>query len=136
MQRFDFSPSCNFVIIHDGCAGTWATHTVASADHWTVIDQPKGTPIESVAVSVVTPILSSILLSKSGLKKGDTLIQNNAGSTVGQAIIQYAAAAGIRTVNIMRKSNEWASIVNHLQGLGAGMLPPYTHSVVYAQYLD
>ena len=30
------------------------------------------------------------------------IIQNNAGSTVGQAVMQLAAARGIKTINIMR----------------------------------
>jgi trans-2-enoyl-CoA reductase len=33
---------------------------------------------------------------------GDTVVQNGAGSGVGRAVIQLAAARGVRTVNILR----------------------------------
>jgi len=71
---------------------------------------------------VVSPAVARELLEAAALKSGDVLVQNNAGSTVGQAVIQYAAARGVRTVNILRKANEWAAISNHLQGLGAGVV--------------
>jgi mitochondrial enoyl-[acyl-carrier protein] reductase / trans-2-enoyl-CoA reductase len=47
------------------------------------------------------------------------LVQNGAGSTVGQAVIQIAAAKGVKTVNLVRHGGEWAKVVAHLQGLGA-----------------
>ena len=45
-----------------------------------------------------------------------------AGSTVGQAVVIYAASKGIKTINILRKRNDWDDYVNHLQGLGAGLV--------------
>ncbi len=50
------------------------------------------------------------------------IIQNNAGSTVGQAVIVYAASKGIKTVNILRRRDDWDDYVNHLQGLGATLV--------------
>jgi trans-2-enoyl-CoA reductase len=35
-------------------------------------------------------------------RPGDTVVQNGAGSGVGRAVIQLAAARGVRTVNIVR----------------------------------
>ncbi len=46
------------------------------------------------------------------------MVQNGAGSTVGQAVIQLAAARGIITVNMLRQHPEWAKMVAHLQGIG------------------
>lgn len=48
------------------------------------------------------------------------LVQNNAASTVGQCVVQYAKKRGITTVNILRHRSDWDAISNHLQGLGAG----------------
>ncbi len=53
---------------------------------------------------------------------GGVLVQNNAGSTVGQAVIVYAASKGIKTVNIMRARDNWDDMVKHLQGLGATLV--------------
>ena len=35
------------------------------------------------------------------------------------ANVQYAAAKGLLTVNIMRPRGDWGAIVNHMQGQGA-----------------
>ena len=53
---------------------------------------------------------------------GDVIIQNNAGSTVAQAVIIHAASKGIKTVNILRRRDNWDEYVNHLQGLGATLV--------------
>lgn len=110
-------------------AGTWATHTISDADAWTVVP-PSATaavgseafPVEHAAVSVVAPLTGKLLVESAALAKGDVIVQNNAFSTVGQAVVQYAAAAGIHTVNIARKRDDWANHVYHLQGLGAGVV--------------
>ena len=70
--------------------------------------------------SVAAPLLAKHLLATRPLARGAVLVQNCAGSTVGQAVIQYAAAAGVKTVNIMRKTSDWENKVTYLQGLGAG----------------
>lgn len=46
-------------------------------------------------------------------------MQNNAGSTVGQAVIQLAAAKGLRSINTLRATPKWAETSVHLQSLGA-----------------
>ena len=79
-----------------------------------------GAPVEVAAAAFYACATARTLVEDSKLTSGATLIQTNAGSTVGQAVIQYAAARGVKTVNILRKNNDWADIVNHLQGLGAG----------------
>lgn len=100
---------------------------MSSAEHWTALPAGAvpgegGWAVEVAAVSVVSPTVARLLLDGAGVKAGDVVVQNNAGSTVGQAVIQYAAARGARTVNILRKANEWAAVSNHLQGLGAGIV--------------
>ncbi|MBN3310918.1 MECR protein, partial [Amia calva] len=50
---------------------------------------------------------------------GDSLIQNAANSGVGQAVIQIAAARGVRTINVVRHRPELHSLSERLQALGA-----------------
>ena len=80
-----------------------------------------GFPVEAAATGVAAPLLAKALLESSPtpLVSGDVVVQNNAGSTVGQAVVQYAAAKGLLTVNIMRPRGDWGAIVNHMQGQGA-----------------
>ena len=85
-------------------------------------------PVEVAAVSVAAPLLAKALLQSVPLADGDVVIQNNAGSTVGQAVIQYAAAKGLRTVNIMRPRSDWGDISNHLQGRGATIVVDETYA--------
>jgi len=46
-------------------------------------------------------------------------VQNNASSTVGQAVVQLAARKGIKSINIMRSQTLWADMVSHMQSIGA-----------------
>lgn len=50
---------------------------------------------------------------------GDLVVQNNASSTVGQAVIQLASKQGLKTLNIMPAHSKWAELVGHMQALGA-----------------
>jgi trans-2-enoyl-CoA reductase len=119
-----------YVLANTAGQGTWSTHVIGDADAWTVLpdnaaaDLGKAAlPFEIAAVSVAAPLLAKSLLQDfAGLGSGDVLVQNNAFSTVGQAVIQYAAQKGIKTVNVLRKTNEWGNAVHHLQGLGASLV--------------
>lgn len=101
--------------------GTWRTHAVVNGDDLAAVSGDM--PVEHAATSVVAPAVALRLLSDfADLKKGDVIVQNNAASTVGQAVIQIAAARGLSTVNILRQRDDHDDIVNHLQGLGAGLV--------------
>lgn len=80
------------------------------------------TQIEPVAACVAPVLVASQLLASVPLKAGDVVVQNGAASTVGQAVIQLAAAKGVRTVNITQLVTDWSGLVNHLQGIGAGVV--------------
>lgn len=115
------------VVASLGGQGTWSTHVVGDADAWTKVEGSVGDaalPVEIAAVSVAAPVLGKLLVSGAftggaGVGQGDVLVQNGAMSTVGQAVVQYAAARGAKSINIMRQNNDWANSVYHLQGLGA-----------------
>lgn len=98
--------------------GTWATHTVAPASALARIPGSASSfPVEAAALAA--PACAICLVDAfAGLVAGDVIVQNNAASTVGQAVIVYAASKGIKTINIMRPRDDWEHIVNHLQSLG------------------
>uniref|UniRef100_A0A673JP44 Trans-2-enoyl-CoA reductase, mitochondrial-like n=1 Tax=Sinocyclocheilus rhinocerous TaxID=307959 RepID=A0A673JP44_9TELE len=50
---------------------------------------------------------------------GCTVIQNASNSAVGQAVIQIAAALGLKTINIIRDRPNCAELIDELQSLGA-----------------
>jgi len=101
--------------------GTWSTYAVASAD---ALAKVPGTEdqVPLHAAGLAAPAAAIALVdSFAGLKPGDVIIQNNAASTVGQAVVIYAASKGIKTVNIMRLRDDYEDIVNHLQGYGGSV---------------
>ncbi|KAI2652406.1 Enoyl-[acyl-carrier-protein] reductase, mitochondrial [Labeo rohita] len=53
------------------------------------------------------------------LTPGCTVIQNASNSAVGQAVIQIAAALGLKTINIIRDRPNCAELIDELQSLGA-----------------
>jgi trans-2-enoyl-CoA reductase len=65
------------------------------------------------------PVSASSFFSFPPSSPGDVIVQNGAGSTVGQTVIQLAAAKGVKTVNLVRHGGDWSKVVAHLQGLGA-----------------
>jgi len=114
---------------------------VSDADSWTSVLPGSATvgsaelPIEVAATAVASPLLAKRLVA--GVAAGEVLVQNNAGSTVGQCVIQYAAAKGAKTVNIMRPADGWDDRVYHLQGRGAGVVvnDAYARTPAFAKLL-
>ncbi|XP_015987467.2 enoyl-[acyl-carrier-protein] reductase, mitochondrial isoform X3 [Rousettus aegyptiacus] len=51
--------------------------------------------------------------------RGDSVIQNAANSGVGQAVIQIAAALGLRTINVVRDRPDIHRLTDRLKNLGA-----------------
>jgi trans-2-enoyl-CoA reductase len=93
---------------------------IAPADSFTKVAlNLSNTQVEPIAACVAPVLVATQLLNSVPTKQGDVIVQNGAGSTVGQAVIQLAAAKGLRSVNIMRLATDWAGVVKHLQGIGA-----------------
>lgn len=102
--------------------GTWRTHAVADRTAVSRVEAADVAP-EVAAAAVVAPGTARRLLNDFvGLGEGDVIVQNNAGSTVGQAVMQLASANGIKTINIMRRRDNWEDIVNHMHGLGGTII--------------
>ncbi len=53
------------------------------------------------------------------LPVGDCVLQNAANSGAGQAVIQIAAARGLKTFNIVRDRPDFDKLKSYLESLGA-----------------
>ncbi len=90
-------------------SGTWASHVVARAD--ALIPLPDvGDPLQ-FSMMMVNPPTASLLLSEFvSLEPGDWVLQNTANSAVGRYLIQLARRRGLRTVNVVRRSDAVAGL--------------------------
>jgi mitochondrial enoyl-[acyl-carrier protein] reductase / trans-2-enoyl-CoA reductase len=77
---------------------------------------PAAADALQLSMATVNPPTAYLLLSEFvELKQGDWVIQNVANSGVGQYLIQFAKAQGLRTVNVVRR----AELKDDLVSLGA-----------------
>eukprot|EP00878_Enallax_costatus_P043859 GHUV01051957.1.p2 GENE.GHUV01051957.1~~GHUV01051957.1.p2 ORF type:complete len:202 (+),score=70.47 GHUV01051957.1:912-1517(+) len=56
------------------------------------------------------------------LQPGDVVVQNGATSAVGQHVIQFAKAKGLKTVNVIRDRPNWDATVSWLEDMGADLV--------------
>lgn len=90
-------------------AGTWASHLVAKAG--ALIPLPPEGDVVQLSMLTVNPPTASLLLSEFvSLAAGDWVIQNTANSAVGRYLIQLARRRGVRTVNVVRRTDAIASL--------------------------
>lgn len=76
---------------------------------------PSDMPDEKAAQFVINPWTSYSMLHDLQVPKGEYIIQSAAGSTLGKQVITLAAHFGIKTINIVRRSEQEAE----LKSLGA-----------------
>lgn len=108
----------DWVIPKDAGLGTWRTEAVLPEKD--VIQLPNNIPLLSAATLGVNPCTAFRMLSDfEDLKPGDSVIQNAANSGVGQAVIQIAAARGIKTINVLRDRPEFSELSDRLKEIGA-----------------
>ncbi|XP_066494561.1 enoyl-[acyl-carrier-protein] reductase, mitochondrial [Tiliqua scincoides] len=108
----------DLVIPADAGLGTWRTEAVFSEE--SLLKMPSDIPVTCAATLGVNPCTAYRMLSDfETLKPGDSLIQNSANSGVGQAVIQIAAAKGIKTINVVRDRPDLQELVDRLKSLGA-----------------
>ena len=101
-------------------AGTWATHTVAAADHLAVVAAPSADNEMSavmMAAGAGAPALATALLQFASLSDGDVVVQTAAHSAVGQVVTQMAAERGVAVINIVPDHTEFEDIAQHLSAL-------------------
>ncbi|KTG40062.1 hypothetical protein cypCar_00002502 [Cyprinus carpio] len=99
-------------------ACTWRTGAVCEEDE--LISVPKDISLLGAATIFVNPCTAYRMLHDfQTLTPGCTVIQNASNSAVGQAVIQIAAALGLKTINIIRDRPNCAELIDELQSLGA-----------------
>jgi NADPH2:quinone reductase len=85
--------------------GVWSEYVVIKPEN--VIPVPEGISDETAAMFLVIPVTAYVMMIEElGLKKGDWLIQNAAGSAVGRWVIALANELGIHTVNLVRREEQ------------------------------
>ncbi|XP_067386879.1 enoyl-[acyl-carrier-protein] reductase, mitochondrial isoform X1 [Emydura macquarii macquarii] len=98
--------------------GTWRTNAVVSEE--ILLKLPCDIPLLCAATLSVNPCTAYRMLADfETLGPGDSVIQNAANSGVGQAVIQIAAALGIKTINVIRDRPNLQEVVDRLTSLGA-----------------
>lgn len=108
----------DLVIPADAGLGTWRTEAVLKEEK--LLKIPPDIPLMSAATLGVNPCTAFRMLSDFvTLKPGDCIIQNAANSGAGQAVIQIAAAKGVKTVNVVRDRPNLQELVDRLKSLGA-----------------
>ncbi|XP_041484809.1 enoyl-[acyl-carrier-protein] reductase, mitochondrial-like [Lytechinus variegatus] len=106
------------VIFPASVTGTWCSHLVCPASQVMVV--PKDTPpLVAATVKVNACTAYRMLADFENLREGDTVIQNAANSGAGQAVIQIAAARGLKTINIVRDRPNLTELTDYLHDLGA-----------------
>jgi len=77
----------------------------------------------ALAAAAVGPLVAAkrMLEDFVSLKAGDAVAQSGADSLTGQAVVQLAAARGLRSVSVARgnPAGGWAKFAQHMAGVGA-----------------
>uniref|UniRef100_A0A8C8Z287 Enoyl-[acyl-carrier-protein] reductase, mitochondrial n=1 Tax=Prolemur simus TaxID=1328070 RepID=A0A8C8Z287_PROSS len=108
----------DWVIPANAGVGTWRTEAVFSEE--ALIGVPSDIPLQSAATLSVNPCTAyRMLVDFEQLQPGDSVIQNASNSGVGQAVIQIAAALGLRTINVVRERPDIQKLTDRLKSLGA-----------------
>ncbi|KAM7247726.1 hypothetical protein CapIbe_001679, partial [Capra ibex] len=98
--------------------GTWRTEAVFGEEE--LITVPSDIPLQCAATLGVNPCTAyRMLVDFERLQPGDSIIQNASNSGVGQAVIQIAAALGLRTINVLRDRPDLQKLTDRLKNLGA-----------------
>ena len=93
--------------------GCWADTLIADAR--ALIPAPAGAPPEQAAMLKANPATAEAMLSLVDLAPGDWVAQNAANSAVGRLVIRFAKAKGLKTLNVVRRSD----VVDQLKADGA-----------------
>lgn len=81
--------------------GSWQTYGLAPAA--ALFPIPDDIPVEMAAMATVNPPTAWRLLRDANLGAGDWVIQNAANSAVGLHVIEMARHLGLRTLNVVRR---------------------------------
>ncbi len=96
--------------------GTWSQLKAVRPDE--VVVMPSHIDLQQLSMFGINAASAFFLLKATNLQSGDWLIQNAANSAVGKLIIQFAKKQGIKTINVVRRSD----VVEELYSLGADVV--------------
>src|ERR1700757_353030 len=96
---------------------SWAEKVLALAKEAIVL--PAEIDPQQAAMLSINPPAAALLLEEFvALKPGDWIVQNAANSGVGRAVIVFAKQKGLRTINIVRRSE----LIHELKEIGADIV--------------
>ena len=113
-----------------GGVGTWQQYLIATEQ--TLAAVPDSVPDEAAAQFWVNPVTVVGLIKTAGVQKGDWLLQTAAGSVLGRQMIQAAKHKGIKTINVVRRTE----LVEELKALGADEVIVSTEEDIVARVLE
>ncbi|HEV3340259.1 MAG TPA: zinc-dependent alcohol dehydrogenase family protein [Pirellulales bacterium] len=96
---------------------SWAEKVLAPAAEAIVLP-PEIDPQQASMLSINPPAAALLLDEFVSLKPGDWIVQNAANSGVGRAVIVFAKQKGVRTINIVRRSE----LIHELKDVGADVV--------------
>jgi NADPH:quinone reductase-like Zn-dependent oxidoreductase len=96
---------------------SWAEKVLAPAEEAIVLP-PEIDPQQAAMLSINPPAAALLLEEFVSLKPGDWIVQNAANSGVGRAVIVFAKQQGLRTINIVRRSE----LIHELKEIGADIV--------------
>jgi NADPH:quinone reductase-like Zn-dependent oxidoreductase len=95
----------------------WAERIVAPADGLFAL--PADVDPQQLAMLTINPPTAGLLLSEFvDLAPGEWVVQDAANSGVGRAVIAFAKARGLRTINLVRRPE----LIDELKALGADVV--------------
>ncbi len=95
----------------------WAEEIQVSSG--AVVKVPKDADVQQLSMLKVNPATAMFMLERYvNLKPGDWVIQNAANSAVGRYIIQLARTKGVKTLNVVRRTE----LVGELRKIGADVV--------------
>ena len=97
--------------------GTWREAVAVKASELVAVP-PEIEPVQAAMLKINPMSAWRLLHDYVDLKPGDWLIQNAANSAVGRAVIQIARDLGLKTVNVVRRSE----LIDELRAEGGGVV--------------
>lgn len=108
----------DWVIPTESNWGTWRSHAIADQNLFYKV--PNNLDKFACATIKVNPCTAYLMLTLfKNFEPNETIIQNGANSSVGQAVIQLGKLMNLNVVNIVRKRENQQDLNNYLKSIGA-----------------
>lgn len=121
----------DWVVMKASQVGTWRSAANLLEGQLLKVPRLAGLSEVNAATMMVNPATAHCLLSQFvTLGTGQWVVQNGANSAVGQAVIQLAKNAGLKTINLVRNRDDMDTLRKELEDLGA------THVITYDELQD